>query len=114
MDDGSNKLKKKYPNILLTSCALKNSDDSCVTRMAFSRLMYLDCKNKHINVLLSIQAIGLVYLLFTFELYIYFKIQSFCQGQPQTFFTEKCLSCLEIIIGRVFVYTVCIKHVNIW
>lgn len=61
-------LKKKYPNISLTSCALKNSDDSCVTRMAFSRLMYLDCKNKHINVLLSIQAIGLVYLLFTFEL----------------------------------------------
>lgn len=82
--------------------------------MAFSRLMYLDCKNKHINVLLSIQAICLVYLLFTFELYIYIKIQSFCQGQPQTFFTEKCLSCLEIIIGRVFVYTVCIKHVNIW
>lgn len=66
--------------------------------MAFSRLMYLDCKNKHINVLsLSIQAIGLVYLLFTFELYIYFKIQSFCQGQPQTFFAEKCLRCLKIL-----------------
>lgn len=61
-------LKKKYPNISLTSCALKNSDDSCVTRMAFSRLMYLDCENKHINVLLSIQAIGLVYSIYSLHL----------------------------------------------
>lgn len=52
MDDGSNKLKKKYFNILSILCVLKNSDDFCVIRMVFSRLMYLDCKNKYINVLL--------------------------------------------------------------